>query len=182
VLFFLLPVSVALGSAAPARAQLWQSAQVLAPLSFSVGAFGSFVYIPAADFMGYAQVKMGLGAGLDLELRAGAGSLPWTAGAFLKWQFLSSDILDLAVWGGYHYQTASQASLAIVLSHAFDRLDLYVAPLLQVAVDSTGVRIGGGAVPGFALGLAQWMKLYVEFTIGTSPVLNSGSIGAKFYL
>ncbi len=183
--FLFLAASLALLSvSAPRRAhaQLWQSAQVLSAKSFSLGAYGSFVFAPSADFMGFAQAKVGLGNNLDLEARFGGGSLSPYFGGFLKWQFLSTEVVNLAVWGGYHYQGTSQVDASVVVSHSFSRFEIYGAPFFQMAFDSTGVRAGGGFIPGFSFSLARQARLYVEFVLGSTPVLNSGSIGVKFYL
>lgn len=165
-----------------ANAQLWHGARTAGHTTFALGGAGSFVFAPAAEFMAIGTAEFGLGSRFQLEARVGAGTLSFYAGGFLQYHFLATNFVDLGVWGGYHYQDAHHLSLAIPVSHTFRRVEIYGAPLFQAAFSDAGSRYGVGFIPGMSIILAKQLRLLLEFTFGISPVLNSGSLGAKFYL
>ncbi len=164
------------------QAQLFHGARPVGHKTFAFGGFGSFVFAPAAEFMAVGTAEFGIGSRFQLEARLGVGTLPIYGAFFMQYQFLASNIVDVGLWGGYHYQGAHHLSLAIPVSHTFRRVEVYGAPLLQAAFSDLGSRYGIGFIAGMDVILAKQLRLFLEFTLGISPILNSGSLGAKFYL
>lgn len=169
-------------AAAPAHAQLWTGAPTAGHKTFAFGGFGQFSFAPAAEFMAVAVAEFGIGSRFDIEARFGGGTLPVYAALFLQGHFLATNIIDLAVWGGYHYQDAHHLSVALPISHTFQRVEIYGAPIFVAAFTPTASRFGGGGALGTSIFISRQFRLFVELMLGVSPVLNSGSLGVKFYL
>ncbi len=166
----------------PAQAQIWTGARTAGPNTFVFGAFGDFIFIPSAEFMGVGVIEYGIGSKFDLEARFGAGTMPLYGAIFGQWHFYSSAAVDLALWGGFYYQDAANFTVAMPVSHTFKFFELFGAPILSIGFSSAGVQLGCGIAPGVSVLLSPRFKLFFEWTLGVAPVLNSGSLGVKVYL
>lgn len=169
-----------LGSANVARAEFWQGANQLRPKEFAAGAFGTLGFSPTS-FRAHALGVYGFSSKIQGELRLGVGDGSASLGGYIKHHFLSTDLVQMAFWGGARIQSGFGVEAALIMSHSFRHFELYFGPIASLFLGSGSSTFGLGAIPGVAVPISNKLRFYGEAILSLSQYTNAVSGGVRFY-
>lgn len=175
--FSSLVIALSLFAAPLAKAEIWQSAEVLKRGSAAVGGFGQ-IYFDPSKFMAYGQFLYGIGNDLQLEARMGGGDLDFYAGFFAKARLVSNKAGEVALWSGIHSQGNGYWDLAPIFSHDFGRVEFYFAPYISISLGdrNSGVTLN----PGLSFDIKPKLKFYGELAAKVSNIPTSIIGGVRY--
>ncbi|MBL7715304.1 MAG: hypothetical protein JNL01_07520 [Bdellovibrionales bacterium] len=162
------------------HAELWQGANQVRPKEFVAGAFGTIGFSPS-NFRVTAQGIYGFGSKAQGELRLSAGDGSAALGGYFKHHFLSTDLVNIALWAGARIQSGFGLEGALIMSHAFPKFELYFGPIVSLFFGSGSSVFGMGAIPGVSIPISNKLKFYGEAALSLVKYQNAVSGGVRFY-
>lgn len=167
-------------SISSAQANLFQGANQVKPKEFVAGAFGLLSFSPT-EIQAIAQGIYGLNQKVQLEARLGVGQMSTSLGIYGKAHFLSTELVNMALWAGARIQSGLGIEGALILSHAFSKFELYGGPVMDLFFKSGASNLGLGFIPGVAVPLSNKMRFYGEAVLSLASYYNAVSGGVRFY-